>query len=338
MENYSFSDFLRAYGKANPPGCRFRKGESAAAWQKRFRKKLLELRGPVPARVDPAVKVVRTFREKDHSRYLLDIAVTRFSSLPAYLLVPDGLAAGEKRPGLAVLHGHDQYGIDSVCGLKGVIDEEGRLRSYALHAVRGGYVVIAPAWWGWTGRDGHLDRVGKNRDRCNVIQMAASMYGFNVLDLHIQDARAALDALVARPEVDPGRIGCIGNSYGGRTAMWLAIFDERVKACVASGCMNTFRERSLKFGACGIQYPYGLLKYGDVPELFSLIAPRPLQLQAGRKDSLITPSDRDMIAKNVRRVYKSLSAEDRFSYVLHEEGHLLLWSRAEPFLRRHLGA
>lgn len=338
MKKKSFTDFLRAYGKSSPPAGYLAAGQSAAAWQKRFMKKLLELRGPLPARVKPAARVVRKFREQGHTRYLLDIAVTRFTNLPAYLLVPRGVTAGEKRPGLLVLHGHAQYGIDSMCGLKGVIDEEGLQRSYALLAVRSGYVVMAPAWWGWAGRDGHLDRVGKNRDQCDTIQMAASMYGINVLDLHIQDAQAALDILLARPEVDPARVGCLGNSYGGRTAMWVAIHDRRIRACVASGCMNTFRERSLKLRACGIQYPFGLLKYGDVPELFGLIAPRPLQLQAGRKDGLITPADRDMIRRKVSGVYRQLGAAKNFSYVLHEQGHILLWPQAESFLKSCLGA
>jgi len=338
MKNYSFTDFLHTCGAVRPPACRLKTGQNAAAWQKSFMKKLLELRGPLPARVRPAARILGTFRENDHTRYLLDIAVTRLTSLPAYLLVPRNLARGERRPALLVLHGHCQFGIDSICGLKDIINEEGRLRSYALLAVRSGYVVMAPAWWGWAGRDGHLVRVGKNRDQCDTIQMAASMYGINVLNLHIQDAQAALDVLSARPEVEPARIGCLGNSYGGRTAMWVTIFDARVKACVASGCMNTFRERSLKLRACGIQYPFGLLQYGDVPELFGLIATRPLQLQAGRKDGLITPADRDMIRRKVSGVYRQLGAAENFSYVLHEQGHILLWSLAEPFLRQHLGA
>jgi dienelactone hydrolase len=166
--------------------------------------------------------------------------------------------------------------------------------------------------------------------------MAASMYGLNVLDLHIQDAQAALDLLASRPEVDAARIGCIGNSYGGRTTMWFTLFDERIRACVASGCMNTFRERSLKLSSCGIQFLPGLLQYGDVPELFSLIAPRPMQLQAGEGDALITPSDRDQIARTVRHAYEALGATDRFSYVLHGEGHLLLWEPANAFLEQHL--
>ena len=120
-------------------------------------------------------------------------------------------------------------------------------------------------------------------------------------------------------------------------AMWLTIFDERIKACVSSGCMNTFRERSLKLSSCGIQYLPGILRYGDVPELFSLIAPRPLQLQAGEGDPLITPEDRDRIEATVRRAYRLLGCESNFDYVLHPEGHLLLWEKAAPFLKRHLG-
>ena len=66
------------------------------------------------------------------------------------------------------------------CGIRGIDAEDLSTEAYALFAARAGYVVLAPAWWGWPGRDGHLDRVG-DRDRCNVIQMAASMYGINVL-------------------------------------------------------------------------------------------------------------------------------------------------------------
>ena len=118
--------------------------------------------------------------------------------------------------------------------------------------------------------------------------------------------------------------------------MWLSIYDARVRVCVPAGCMNTFRERSLKLSSCGIQYLPGVLRYGDVPELFSLIAPRPMQLQAGAQDGLITPGDRDAMEATVRRAYRLLGAEKSFDYVLHPEGHLLRWDLAAPFLERHL--
>jgi len=330
LPSYSFIDFLREYGAEHPPSMVYRDGQGFAAWQKAFRQKLESLRGPVPERVMPEVEVLETTELEDHTRHLIEFAVTKFSKLVAYLLIPRSLERGEKRPGIIALHGHHPGGIEALCGLR-----PSDYPPYALQAARSGYVVLAPAWWGWPGRDGHLDRI-KDRDRCNVIQMAASMYGVSVLDLHIQDGQAAIDVLCSRAEVNPERIGCIGNSYGGRTTMWLTIFDERIKACAPSGCMNIFQERSLKLSSCAIQYLPGLLQYGDVPELFSLIAPRPMQLQAGEGDKLITPSDRDHIKKVVEKAYRLLGAEGNFDYVLHARGHRFAWDLAEPFLRKHL--
>jgi len=332
----SFVDFLDAYGSAHPSASLYREGEDFAEWQRRFRQKLEELRGPLPERAELKVEIIESVELEDHTRHLLSITVNPFSNLMAYLLIPSGLSPGERRPGLIVCHGHAKYGIDSVCGVRGMNEGDNSRRAYGLLAVRSGYVVLAPAWWGWKGRDGHLDRIGR-RDKCNVIQMAAAMYGMSVLSLHIQDGQAAIDVLESLSEVDADRIGCLGNSYGGRMTMWLTIFDERIKACVSSGCMNTFRERSLKLSSCGIQYLPGILRYGDVPELFSLIAPRPLQLQAGEQDPLITPEDRDRIETTVRRAYQLLRCESNFDYVLHPEGHLLLWEEAVPFLKRHIG-
>jgi len=335
VPSQSFVDFLEAYGLAHPPQRVYREGEDFPTWQREFREQVRGLLGPVPERVKPALEIIESIDAGDHVRHLLHIPVSEFATLVAYLLVPKGISG--PRPGLIASHGHSRHGIDTICGVPHDDDAEGERGAYALHAVRAGYVVLAPAWWGWHGRDGHVG-LTCGRDKSNVIQMAASMYGLSVLGLHVQDGQAALDALAARPEVDPARLGCIGNSYGGRTTMWLAILDERIRACVASGCMNTFRERSLKLSSCGIQFPPGILRYGDVPELLSLIAPRPMQLQAGEADGLITPADRDHIAATVRRAYRLLGAEASFDYVLHPGGHFLVWELAATFLAKHLQA
>jgi dienelactone hydrolase len=331
----SFVDFLDRFGSQHPPEMVYREPEAFNTWQARFFDAVQGLRGVLPARVDLDVETVEVISESDHTRHVLHIRVSEISTLVAYLLVPKGLAEGEKRPAIIASHGHVAEGIDAICGVPGVDDGAGGRRGYGLAAVRAGYVVLAPAWWGWPGRDGHLDRVG-NRDRCNVINMAAGMYGINVTDLHIQDGQAAVDALVARSEVDGGRIGCIGNSYGGRSTMWLTIFDDRIKACVPAGCMNTFRERSLKLSSCGIQYLPGILRYGDVPELFSLIAPRPMQVQVGDGDGLINDADRELILSTVRQAYEKMGQSDHFDCVQHPDGHLLRWDLAEGFLKKHL--
>lgn len=48
----------------------------------------------------------------------------------------------------------------------------------------------------------------------------------------------ALDYLVSRDDVDPGRLGFIGHSYGGRMALWAPAFDPRITASVSNcGCI-----------------------------------------------------------------------------------------------------
>ncbi len=331
----SFIKFLERYGAEYEPSLQYDTHSNFESWREYFIEAVKSLRSPVPDRVEPSLEVVKSWEEEDHTRQLVRVPVTELTTLVAYLLLPKRMDGSEKRPGLIASHGHTTHGIDTTCGVIGMDDEENAQRAYGLDAVRSGYVVMAPSWWGWHGRDGHLDRVG-NRDKCNVIQHASSMYGINLTDLHIQDGQAAIDVLVNHPNVNSQRIGCIGNSYGGRSTMWLTIFDDRIKACVPAGCMNTFRERSLKLGSCGIQYLPGILRYGDVPDLFSLIAPRAMQLQAGAKDELITPSDRDAIDRTVRSAYEQAGAEDRYEFVLHPDGHFLKWDLAQPFLERHL--
>jgi len=336
MNHESFTDFLDAFGATLKPRLAYEPDRDVHSWQRAFREALGSLRGPLPPRVSPEATVVESFDEPDHTRHLLNIPVSEFHTMVAYLLVPKDLTEGERRAGLIVSHGHAAFGIDSICGLQGMDEPRAEDYAYALQAVRAGFVVLTPAWWGWVGRDGHVEKVGPHRDKCNVIQMAASMYGINVIELHIQDGQAAIDALAARPEVDAERIGCAGNSYGGRTTMWLTIYDERIKAAVASGCMNLFRERSLKLKSCAIQYPHGLRRYGDVGELFALIAPRPLQVQAGEKDELLFPEDRKAILAIVRDAYNQYDASENLDYQAHPHGHRMIWDLAEPFLNKHL--
>lgn len=334
----AFTDLISAWPDPPSPSARCGSPEELLAWQQEFHGILDDLRGWLPQRVEPRLEILDEVDAVDHRRLTVCIDVSEITRVVAYLLIPAELAADEQRPGLVALHGHYRHGIDTICGVRIEADdpENDERHAYGLHAVREGYVVLAPALWGWPGRDGHLDHVGAQRDRCNTILMAASMYGVNPVDLHIQDAQATVDALCRLPEVDAERIGCVGNSTGGRMTMWLALTDERIRACVPSGCMNHFRERTQSLKSCGIQSPFGLLRHGDVTDLFCLIAPRAMQLHVGAHDPLITPAHRDAMHTHVRRAYDLLGAGDHLAYALHEGAHLLDWPRAAPFLRRYL--
>jgi pimeloyl-ACP methyl ester carboxylesterase len=51
----------------------------------------------------------------------------------------------------------------------------------------------------------------------------------------VEDTRNALSFLAGRAEIDPGRIGVVGQSFGAAVAVYTAGVDRRVAACISSG-------------------------------------------------------------------------------------------------------
>jgi dienelactone hydrolase len=207
---------------------------------------------------------------------------------------------------------------------------------FGLGAVRAGFVTLCPDWWGWGERVEAGFNFGGN-DMCNTKFVAAQMYGVSLLSLMISDGEAGVDVITGRADVDPGRIAAIGNSFGGRMSMWLAAFDARIQAAVCSGCLNCFRERSLKLSSCGAQFLPGLLRHGDVGEVFATIAPRPLMIQSGRKDPLLFEEDRARMGAVIRQAYAALGAEKKLELFEHEGGHFLVQREGMRWLLEILG-
>ncbi len=78
------------------------------------------------------------------------------------------------------------------------------------------------------------------------------------------DATRAVDYLVARPEVNPERIGVVGNSGGGIMALLATAADSRIKVCAAAHPGGSMEETYIT----GRDLPKA--------DLLGLIAPRPM--------------------------------------------------------------
>jgi len=318
IEEFSFRQFLIRYAQENLPSMTY-KGGDFQSWQRDFFNKLVELRGELPPRVPIKPEITERVEEKDHFREKVYFYSTEGVRISSYIQIPGDLKEGEKRPGLLCLHGHTKDGKETIVGLSDSY-RENPYRGYALDMVRAGFVTLTPDWWGWGEREEPDFNMG-NRDKCNVKFMAAAMYGLPLLSLMIQDGQAALDYLISRPEVDSERIGCLGNSFGGRMTMYMTVFDQRIKACAPSGCANLFRERSSKLSSCGAQFFPGLLKYGDVGEIFSLIAPRPCLHIIGTGDPLLFEENVEEIRQKVQTAYDALNASENVEFFIHDGGH-----------------
>ena len=333
-QKLSFVDVIMRFSNLNKQKLKYEGGDFFA-WQAEFKSNVNSLRGRTISRVPMSA----TLGEKEdcgtHYRQKAVIRATEISNATGYLLIPKKIA--QKNSAVIASHGHYKFGKDTVAGHSNAVEELAvdPEAAYGRYAVEAGYVVFVPDWWGWGDKSDHLMRIGQ-RDRCNVIQMAASTYGFSVLNLHLLEADAAIDFLAGLDFVDEKHIGIIGNSYGGRTAMWIAAFNQKIVCVVSSGAMTLFSERIAKLKSCAIQYFPGLLQFGDVGEVFSLIAPRALQLQAGDKDELVNMADRDEIAEIIKKSYQACDAVSKLGIEYFNDGHILNWPLALKFLKKFL--
>jgi hypothetical protein len=143
------------------------------------------------------------------------------------------------------------------------------------------------------------------------------------------DAQRAVDMLTALPQVDATRLGVIGNSLGAKEALYLAAFDERIKAGVFSegGIGVTFSnwDASWYLGPTVLKPPRR-----DHHELLALIAPRPFLVVGGES----ADGDRSWpYVLSAAEVYDLFGQPRRLGLYNHRQGHAV----PPEALRRMLG-
>ena len=150
------------------------------------------------------------------------------------------------------------------------------------------------------------------------------------------DLIRCVDFLESMEAVDNNRIGCIGNSLGGEMVMWLAAVDSRMRAAVSSSFL-TFMDQ-MENNHCMCWKFNGLREIVDFPDIYSLIAPRPLLCQNGLQEPLSQfPVHLAREAKKeIEVIYQDLGAGGNFEFIAHEGGHEVHLSSLLSFLDKHL--
>ena len=297
-------------------------GAELQAWQGRFRERLVESLWAIPERgpLDLAAGA-----ETDGGAYLRR-RVTYQSEpgvrVPAWLLVPKDVSAARPAPGVLFLHGHSDFGKDNVARIDTSPRRRAELARFKMDAgpalAAAGFVVLAPDLRGFGERG--VDYPNARTEHCPRNFMVAALMGTTVAAQQVCDLTAALDALEALPFVD-GRLACAGLSLGGRMAMLIAALDDRVRVAVPSGCLNLLQERFQALRQCGSQVFPGLIRYGDTPEIFSLIAPRPLVIEWGLRDPLVPHDWAERGLERIRRAYRAAGAPERLVVDRFDGGH-----------------
>ncbi len=147
--------------------------------------------------------------------------------------------------------------------------------------------------------------------------------GYTPAGVEVWNAMRALDWLATRPEVDMKRVGLTGISGGGAMTWYLAALDERIAAAAPSCSTFTYGSQAahwLAAGQCDCIYYHNA--YGwDFPVVAALIAPRPLLITSGRRDTIFPPDGYHEVFRGGRRIYGLLGATERIREVDADVGH-----------------
>ncbi|MEE3232870.1 MAG: alpha/beta hydrolase family protein [Candidatus Latescibacterota bacterium] len=160
--------------------------------------------------------------------------------------------------------------------------------------------------------------------------------GRTLMGERLWDLICCVDFLESMEEVDNERISCIGNSLGGEMVMWLAAIDPRISAAVSSSFLTRMDQMENNHCMCW-KFP-GLRDIVDFPDIYSLIAPRPLLCQNGLKEPPTQfPVDLAREAMDeIQVIYHDLNTSENLQFIAHEGGHEVHLPSLCSFLDRHL--
>ena len=348
--DFSLADWIdRQYAALPAAPLRFRATDEASwhDWQERLRAKIVELAGPRPDPCPLAPEVIESVQLPDDG--LIREKVVYQSEpdtwVPAWLFRPSS-PAQQRLPAILALHGHgSRYGKDLVAD---VDHGDPRIRAsitrlnyaYGLEFARRGYVVLCPDARLFGERRGGpgLPPDSGGADQCDRGGNKTALFGRTLLALTVYDDQRGVDLLRSRADVDPERIGCAGLSYGGTRTTFLSALDDRIKATVISGYLNTYKVYALDRQLCGAQFIPGLLPWADLPDVTALIAPRPLLIEAGIQDETFPIAASRTAHATLERAYALLGVREHLWRDEFDAGHEWSGRLAYDFMARYLQA
>jgi hypothetical protein len=105
---------------------------------------------------------------------------------------------------------------------------------------------------------------------------------------------------------------------------------------MVSGYLNTFRDSIGSLAHCIDNYVPGILNWAEMHDVAGLIAPRPLFVESGEKDTIFPIAASLESVTHVREIYDVFQAPDRIEHEVFPGEHSFWGRRGIPFVARAL--
>ncbi len=146
--------------------------------------------------------------------------------------------------------------------------------------------------------------------------------GDHVARYTIWDGIRALDYLLSRPEVDPKRVACTGNSGGGTHTTYLSALDDRIQVAAPSCYMSSWRQMLRTLGPQDAEqvFPNWIKDGLDYPDFIYAFAPKPYLILSAIRDFFPIAGAREAYAE-AKNVYEKIGAPEKLAMFDADDGH-----------------
>lgn len=308
-------------------------GGDVVAWQNALREEVRRLLGAQPAEKAP-LNPVSLWKRDTPLGSIEKVVFTAepYSDVPAYLCLP---AEGEPPyPLMICMQGHStgmHLSInvaqdDEITPIQAPGD-----RDFGIGCMQRGFAALCIEQRSF-GERGERVQEHRSKDTCHDAAMHALMLGRTLAGERVYDIERSIDYLETRPEIDPKRIGVLGQSGGGTITLYSSALVPRLAFAMPSCSFCTFRDSIMSIYHCSDNYIPGMFGVCDMQHILGLFAPRPLVIVAGLTDPIFPIDAARAAFAELQQIYAAAGAPDQCRLVVGGEGHRFYADDAWPVM------